>query len=545
MASRTPPPGLAAPSIPHKFRRSSRSSLSPSPNLYRQALDASTPADEGSPTARRNPKHTTTEMMTPTRQASPPTTSVLQQPTTPPKNRPTLTREVASAPEFTRKANIEGFNDSPITMSEWYKPTPCGRRSYSRKFYMDKHVLECPYCKTALQEQAREQHSTQRMSVPSETFGTEKDTNDKQGAVDMLEEEGDSGLTEIGASDRIRNLECGPKQLATPANGQRSPDESTSTSSQDESVPVKIAVTTKLSASPKPKKSKTPLDLEDEPSPDEQTKNQTSNLPKDATGVQRRLREAFESTLTPKDREGYVYIFRDPTRPDLRKIGRSFSPESRLKQVEYKCGLKLVLVHDRRVGYYTRTERLIHAELTDLCHPYTCKTCGAKHGEWFQLDDHTSRASVDKWVNFMRVESPYDLVSKELHLFWRHWVAKREPLFTEGFDVKNLRKTWAHILSPSSLDRLNYQIENLSAHSVWGTLWKFSWQVNAVLAWTTAFVVFQHPSTFVAMFVSISCTFMRMSQDLQQVRQSSPSPQNTSTTQQKGPRPRTPQQKHP
>jgi hypothetical protein len=261
-----------------------------------------------------------------------------------------------------------------------------------------------------------------------------------------------------------------------------------------------------------------PLDLEDTASPDESTTPTSPGSSVTTLQIHNKLQKSLERNLTKSDRQGFIYVFLDPERRGLLKIGRSDNTEIRQKQIQYTCGLKLQLVHERTVDYCVRAEVLIHHDLLDLCRPYLCEKCGLKHGEWFDVGDEFARTTVNKWVDFIRQEKPYDPVSRALQPFWTHLISAKEPLFKCGvLDIDTLRLRWSHLLSPSLLDRLYYKISTLLAHAVWKFLWKFWWQVNAAGAWTMMFIAFQNHVTFLIMLVSILGSFISMSRDFSQL----------------------------
>jgi hypothetical protein len=226
------------------------------------------------------------------------------------------------------------------------------------------------------------------------------------------------------------------------------------------------------------------------------------------------LRETLKRSLSPSDTYGFIYVFRDPTRPHLRKIGMSINTSRRKKEHEYKCELNLEFVHEREVHFHKRTEILIHSELADLCRPYTCKACEDKqHSEWFEVDDAFAKESVNKWVKFMQTARPYDAGSRQLKPFWIDWLQTRQHLF-DGKDLNatSLREKWAQVLAPSMQDYWNYYEKIILNHPIWNFLWSFFWQISAVVAWILVFVTVQHPSTFVLMIMYMLGTFLSISQ---------------------------------
>jgi hypothetical protein len=260
-----------------------------------------------------------------------------------------------------------------------------------------------------------------------------------------------------------------------------------------------------------------PLKVEETVNPDETRNAASSGSSLNTLEVHNRLQHIFESKLTSCDEQGSIYVLLDPKRPELRKIGRSKNTDNRKKTIEYTCGLSLQLVHHRTVNYHMRAEILIQRDLGDLCRPYVCEKCGTKHGEWFQLGEQLARTTVNKWVDFIRQERPYDTSSRELQPFWKHQILAKEPLFKhQNLDIDTLRMYWSHVLSPSLLDRLYYEISTLLAHAVWKFLWKFWWQVSTAIAWTMTFIAFQNHATFLLMLSFILGSFVSISKDFGQ-----------------------------
>jgi hypothetical protein len=226
------------------------------------------------------------------------------------------------------------------------------------------------------------------------------------------------------------------------------------------------------------------------------------------------LRDTLKKALSPSDTYGFIYVFRDPNRPHLRKIGMSINSSRRKKEHENRCQLKLEFVHEREVPFHKRTEYLIHSELADLCRPYKCKACdGQPHSEWFEMDDAFAKESVNKWVKFMQTARPYDAGSKQLKPFWKDWLQTKQHLF-DGKDLNttSLREKWTQVLAPSMQDYWNYYEKIVLNHPIWNFLWSFFWQISAVVAWILVFVTVQHPSTFVLMIMYMIGTFLSISQ---------------------------------
>ncbi|KAJ4991307.1 hypothetical protein SVAN01_03205 [Stagonosporopsis vannaccii] len=248
-----------------------------------------------------------------------------------------------------------------------------------------------------------------------------------------------------------------------------------------------------------------------------------SSYDKSPLKMHSRLQTKFEQRLSPKDEPGYIYVMQDTSRPHLCKIGKSKDPKVRLNSMKRKCGLELEIVHYKTVNLYTKTEVLVKAYLSDLCKPYKCEICGQKHGEWFEISSDLAKAAVDKWVNFMRHESPYDPRSKDLLSCWAEWLRLYDFTFADA-DVDSLRVQWDKFMSRSELDHLNFRVQ-----SFWDILWKFFWPVYATIAWTATFIACRHPVVFLLMGTSVIGTFVSMSHDFRLPRHATTMPNRRRT----------------
>lgn len=244
------------------------------------------------------------------------------------------------------------------------------------------------------------------------------------------------------------------------------------------------------------------LYLEDETYPEGRppSESRTTNLQ-----LHTRLKAKIEERLTPKDQRGCIYIFSDPKRPHLHKIGRAKNTLARKQQINYSCGLTLQLVGSIEVENYVRVEGLVHIFISDLCRPYECTKCGTKsHGEWFEISEDSAWTHATKWGNFMNTATPYDAISKELHPYVRNLV----PNVPKGLDIDVIRSNWEQVLSAGFTDRLRYLVGNVCT-----VLWKFCWHAHAMLAWTVTFIAVPHSIVFVIMAASVVGTFVAMVND--------------------------------
>lgn len=435
----------------------------------------------------------------------------LEQPKTLIKLQPPSGKKVKYAPECIPPAEAGGFNDKPSPRgSKDLCESPCSQRSSKRQDDWKIHQYHCKEVEGVLQGELRKEEIYEKVPdseqpvVAECTVNHHSKTNKEQKGLTYditLEDEYHkaSEETQPDSEPQKRTFEHDSSKEEDLSNPRSSgpTDEVTPDDAQtnDHGIiqPVKLG--------------RTPLDIEDETYLDGKSTSNPTGLQVGGSQLHERLLEKFTSRLTRKDQSGYVYIFSDPKRPHLHKIGRAKKTDNRLRQIRYSCGLQLELVKQYQVDYYARTEGLIHAYLSDLCQPYVCETCHAKHGEWFEIGNRAAQAYVNTWVKFMCQESPYDKDSKELQPFWKNLVRLQARLFKD-LDTGTVREGWDRILSPTTIDRISYKFQIVAE-----LVWKFYWPVNAIVAWTVAFAAIQHPATFAFLAASVIGTFITMAQD--------------------------------
>lgn len=236
-----------------------------------------------------------------------------------------------------------------------------------------------------------------------------------------------------------------------------------------------------------------------------------------AIDLHTKIRVRLERMLTIKDQEGFVYVFADPARPGLYKIGRTKNTEDRIRGLKYQCGLILDHISSESVNKYARAELLVHTYLLDLRETYKCRVCGTTHGEWFRIEKEHATAAVTLWTGFMNKETPYDLETRQLQPFISDLIKSRDHLLkAAGSTVEDARKHWNRNLSPTFSD--HYQ---LKYSGIWGILWKFYWPINTMFAWTVAFAVSHHRVTFLLMAASVIGTFISISGENHRLHKSS------------------------
>ncbi|KAH6615152.1 hypothetical protein C7974DRAFT_428104 [Boeremia exigua] len=248
------------------------------------------------------------------------------------------------------------------------------------------------------------------------------------------------------------------------------------------------------------------------PSP-EAPEDKPSHNPEDIPKKHSKLRKYIKSPLSVKEGRGQIYVMGDVSRPHLCKIGRSVDIEARMSSLKSSCKItNLELLHDRPVDLHIRTEVLIKGYLSDFCRPYFCESCNRRHDEWFEIPAEDAKVAVNKWVDFIQRESPYDLGSKELAPFWVTWLDAHSNL-PKDFDMETSRKRWDNFMSPSEHDHFMYKFRDVRDR-----LWRVFWPLYATLAWTATFIAYQHPVAFFLMGISVVGTFINMSHDSQLLR---------------------------
>jgi len=527
-----------SPLVPHTPQRRLRQGRTPSPDsTVHGTLRDATSSTSQDPVPNYQESRYTRPQSTPTPlQRDPGKTPRSVLPQTHSEGRPSLSKKSRSDPVGTSKVGANLSSDESIQTFESPKikaPSPCGKKFYVTKGRLKRHEQGCEDCK-----QINSQEITQTQQVcgtASESKRQPFSDPEERNAIKAAEEQsrGRDGTVTQGNHkapqselDRSRMPSIHAADISTHQGSRHQiPDDECYRNGY---VPILAEEISSANSSPSADKespkadrmarpdltcSKTP-GLEDEANPETTPLNISVRTQINSSALNSEIRAKLGKVLTPKDREGYIYIFHDPKRPELHKIGRSIIPRRRLEQLDYKCGLKLQLVKDIPVGNYTRTECLIHTFLLDLCRPYKCDMCGASHGEWFEIANEPAKAVVDLWVNFIVQESPYDPETKQLRPFIADLIKRRGYLFAvEESKLEATREYWNRSLSPTSIDRFRFKF-----NVVWEILWTFIWPANAMFAWTVAFVVSHHPVTFMFMAGSVIGTFISISDEYHRLR---------------------------
>ncbi|KAJ0120277.1 hypothetical protein J7T55_001134 [Diaporthe amygdali] len=146
--------------------------------------------------------------------------------------------------------------------------------------------------------------------------------------------------------------------------------------------------------------------------------------------------------------EGYVYGFKHPDDVALNpspgghsgiqliKIGRSKNHQVRMRQIRKKCRYVPHTVFAHRMPHHVRIERIIHMQLhNSRLRDVGCTGCGARHEEWFRVEDGYAEHLVMLWKAFAE-SHPYDEQGAMLPM----WRERLEQLDLDDADC------WQHFI---------------------------------------------------------------------------------------------------
>jgi hypothetical protein len=205
--------------------------------------------------------------------------------------------------------------------------------------------------------------------------------------------------------------------------------------------------------------------------------------------MQKRIRQPLTELQANATQPGYVYIFRDPARPSLLKIGRAKQVYERHEQIKSTCIPGLTVQHKGLpIFAEQRVELLCHDELDAFRRPYECSVCKKPngqprvHNEWFEVSEADALQVIENWTNFM-LAKPYGEDGK-LEGFWQDWINNpheryltREEACTAPIDFESRREHWLKFCSVDwygkSLYRWRYFSQNRTDFEYWRS-WYFS-----------------------------------------------------------------------
>lgn len=247
--------------------------------------------------------------------------------------------------------------------------------------------------------------------------------------------------------------------------------------------------------------------------------NITSSI-QDANSIDDTLRMKIKESLPKKDKQrGYVYIFRDPARPNLLKIGKTdLEVSKRQEMIEKRCHITLETVYQEGCGTdllpfrnCQRAEQLVHKELANYNRRHRCPTCKSRHKEWFEVSEELAKKTVQRWVSFIR-KLPYD-ENGVLHDFWqeRLYLMERPNVDEKPEDHDIRHQRWNFVITATYFHFWKHWAwktifaapeKDRPRESLYFKLVRFRWQLFALFSWLIV-AVKSFPSEIMALIFVI------------------------------------------
>jgi T5orf172 domain len=249
----------------------------------------------------------------------------------------------------------------------------------------------------------------------------------------------------------------------------------------------------------------------------------TTSRIQDAHSIDGALRMKIKEDLPKKDKQkGYVYIFRDPARPNLLKIGKTdLEVSKRRENIERRCRITLETVYQEGEGMdllplrnCQRAEQLVHKELANYNRRHLCPTCKERHKEWFAVSEDLAKKTIQRWVTFIR-KQPYD-ENGVLHDFWqeRLYCMERPNLNEKPEDHDIRHERWKFVITATYFHFWKHWAwktifaapeRDRPRESLYFKLVRFRWQLFAELSWVII-AVLSFPSVIASsIFVVMTC----------------------------------------
>ena len=249
----------------------------------------------------------------------------------------------------------------------------------------------------------------------------------------------------------------------------------------------------------------------------------TMSKVQDAHSIDGALRMKIKEDLPKKDKQrGYVYIFRDPARPNLLKIGKTdLEVSKRRENIERRCRITLETVYQEGEGMdllplrnCQRAEQLVHKELANYNRRHLCPTCKERHKEWFAVSEDLAKKTIQRWVTFIR-KQPYD-ENGVLHDFWqeRLYCMERPNLNEKPEDHDIRHERWKFVITATYFHFWKHWAwktifaapeRDRPRESLYFKLVRFRWQLFAELSWVVI-AILSFPSVIASsIFVIITC----------------------------------------
>ena len=137
-------------------------------------------------------------------------------------------------------------------------------------------------------------------------------------------------------------------------------------------------------------------------------KNDLSTMEVDARIIRCLVEPAItRSILWPNYRmkDGCIYVMRILGHPGYVKIGLTTRQPAERLWDHLRCGYNIDSEFFE-VSCCQKIETIVHMELHNQRHGFSCSSCGKKHDEWFKMDYQKAKNTVQKWCRWME-EEPY------------------------------------------------------------------------------------------------------------------------------------------
>lgn len=222
------------------------------------------------------------------------------------------------------------------------------------------------------------------------------------------------------------------------------------------------------------------------------------------------LRAPLPPAQVKNQATGNNYIFETVVSSDklVMKIGSTRGSEyARLDTISKACKhVHIAKQEDPEhapIRLHARAEILMHAELKDLTHTFSCQCKVKAHREYFDVDKEVALEVVQRWRRFCQWE-PYG-EDGNLKPFWEQRLRNFSSFDSSEteLDHKARGRRWDQFVNPSSHDMFLFDLR-----SALGRVWRRRWETIAFIqSFRVLILTFPQFSTVIH-FMLISCGIM-------------------------------------